>query len=206
MQKNKLHLMAMTIGAIVSGGVFAQANMLTDQSMAQHKALAEQQAQEIRQAPTVVSPGVVSSGTAAEISRLNEQIAILKAQVQRSELLAKIAKQESETTLARKASDTNSVVVDAPPPVVRSIEGSNNRLNAVLAFSSGETAVATTGATLSGGWKVVSVKESSVVLKRPRNGELVTLNFGYAPATQTQGAGQFGNQMSPSGMNLPMPR
>lgn len=205
MQKNKVRVIALLVGTFVGGVSFAQSNLLGSQVIDQHKAIAEQQAEQIRQAPSVVSPGVVSSGTAAEISRLNEQIAILKAQVQRAELLGKIAKQDSEIAMARKASDTNSVIVDAPPPVVRSIEGTNNRLNAVLAFSSGETAVATQGATLSGGWKVVSIKESSVVLKRPRNGELVTLNFGYAPASPTHSPGSGGGQMPPN-MTLPLAR
>lgn len=127
-----------------------------------------------------------SAGTAEEIAAINEQVILLQARLKKLQVEDEIAKQNASIAEAEKAANTargTDKKEGPPPPVVRSIEGYGGKLTAQVAYTGGETAIATPSGALPGGWSVVHIKENEVALRR--DGKVTILKFGYAPAGET---------------------
>lgn len=129
---------------------------------------------------TFSAPSV--AGTAEEIAALNEEIILLQARLKKLEVEEKIAKQQEGIALSERAANIargHDVKKDALVPVVRSTEGYNGKITAVLAYSGGETVSVKEGNTIPGGWVVTSIKVNEVVLKK--DGKSTSLKFAHAP-------------------------
>lgn len=128
-------------------------------------------------------PSVAAAGTAEEIAALNEEIILLQARLKKLEVEEKIAKQQAEIATSERAANLargHDIPKEPTAPVVRSTEGYNGKITAVLAYSGGETVSVKEGSTIPGGWVVASIKVNEVVLKK--NGKQTSLKFAHAPS------------------------
>lgn len=122
-----------------------------------------------------------ASGVSREIATINEQILLLQARLKKIQVEEQISKKVSEDATNRRMAYVaeNSEKREEIVPVIRSIEGFAGKMTVQLAFSGGQTVVASKGSKIPGGWTVSEVRHDSVSLKR--QGETRQLMFGYAP-------------------------
>ena len=97
----------------------------------------------------------------------NERMAVLRAQQQELEVEAQIAAKQTEIQRI-KGVDRFEVKTARPMPIVRSIEGIDNKKMATISYPSGEEETVRIGDTLKSGWKVVGIDLRTVSLVRKR--------------------------------------
>lgn len=117
------------------------------------------------------------AGSAAEqIQTINEDVAVLNAQLAEMEVKAKIASKQQE--ISRLGAQAISSPSDQSLPVVRSIEGAGGRMQAQLAIGGGNTQTVIKGDKI-GDWTVNQIDVNSVYLARGK--QTVRLGFGTEP-------------------------
>lgn len=113
---------------------------------------------------------------AEQIQSSNENVAVLNAQLAEMEVQAKIALKQQE--IDRLGGKPLTSLSDQSLPVVRSIEGANGRMQAILATGGGATQTVVKGDQI-GEWTVNKIDVNSVVLARGK--QIVRLGFGTEP-------------------------
>lgn len=158
----------------------------------------------------------VAGSAAREISKINEEIAVLTAKLNKLKVEAEISVKQKEIdgavsafgengapqiqgagpNMQRGALDSTQVEVEVatPAPAIHSIEGVDGKLYATLIFSGGMNQIVQKGEVIKDGWKVVGLTSSSVTLSR--GGKETRLGFGLPPAAEPQRASGYGG---PSG-------
>ncbi len=158
----------------------------------------------------------VAGSAAKEISKINEEIAVLTAKLNKLKVEAEISVKKKEIEGAASALDENGalpvqgagpnmqrdalnstqveVETETPAPAIHSIEGVDGKLYATLIFSGGMNQIVQKGEVIKDGWKVVGLTSSSVTLSR--GGKETRLGFGLPPAAEPQRASGYGG---PSG-------
>ena len=132
--------------------------------------------------------------TAEKIKRINEQTALLDAELRQLETQEKVAQKKSDIShLSGTASS------DDATPVVKSIGGMDEQLNATLLFQGGVTQTVSKGDVLPNGWKVLSITGNKVdVARGSQRKSLIRGNAAPVPETQSQGHGAV--PMPPNGI------
>ncbi|MEW5890663.1 MAG: pilus assembly protein PilP [Pseudomonadota bacterium] len=123
-----------------------------------------------------VSQASAGEGVADEIARINEQIAVLSAQVKELDLRLQIATKRAEI---ERLAGGGAAGMSGELPVVRGIEGIDGKLKATLVFAGGIQQTVAKGETTRGGWTVAEINVNSVSLVRGK--EKVRLGFGNEP-------------------------
>jgi type IV pilus biogenesis protein PilP len=143
----------------------------------------------VRSAPAAVAavplPGShMSASTAAEIERINEQMALLQAQLNQLELRAKIASKQKEINgVAAPYSMPSAFGGKNGSPSVLSVAGLKGRLEAVLVFPGGVTQRVRAGDVMDDR-RVAKVALTEVVLTDLKGGHVQRLAFGSSPITR----------------------
>ncbi|MFC5474051.1 type IV pilus biogenesis protein PilP [Paraherbaspirillum soli] len=106
-----------------------------------------------------------AESTADNLSRIEAETLILKAQERQIQVKAQIAAKEAE--IAAKQNENNKVSRSAGPgdPVIRAIEGIGNTLYATLSLDNGSTVDVRSGAMLPNGMKVISIRQNEVIVQ-----------------------------------------
>ncbi|HEX2544499.1 MAG TPA: type IV pilus biogenesis protein PilP [Ramlibacter sp.] len=137
--------------------------------------------------PASIASPPVGAGTAAEIQRINEQMALLQAQLNRLELQARIAAKHKEIEQASTggAAPAAASAFDsrAGLPSVVSVAGLKGRLEAVLVFPGGLTQRVRAGDVIDER-RVARVALNEVVLTDLQGKKVQRLAFGSAPLTR----------------------
>lgn len=144
--------------------------------------------------------GAFADGTAEQIKAINEEVAVLSAKLAAMEIRAKIAGKQQE--IDRFGASTGVSPLDSTSrelPVVRSIEGANGRMQAILATGGGATQTVSKGDKI-GEWTVNKIDVNAVLLARGK--QVVRLGFGIEPpvASQTSQGGIPSPGFPPPGM------
>ncbi|MDB5798433.1 MAG: type pilus biosis protein PilP [Paucimonas sp.] len=130
-------------------------------------------------APAAANAAAGGNSAAEQIARINESIAILTAQKAELELRAQIAQRQAEidkVTGSHPGGPGGAAAAAGNAlglPVVRSIEGMDGRLRAVLAFNGGMLQTVRQGEKIAGDWTVSDISTGSITLTRGR--EIVRL-------------------------------
>jgi type IV pilus biogenesis protein PilP len=133
-------------------------------------------------ASVLVSAPAGAESAAEKIAKINESIAILTAQKAELELRAQIANKQAEIDKSGAGSagyaggagrQASAGGHDIGLPVVRSIEGMDGRLVAMLVFSGGLMQRVKQGEKIHGDWTVADIGTHSLTLTRGR--EIVRL-------------------------------
>lgn len=122
------------------------------------------------------SNGAFAENVAEQIRQTNENVAVLSARLAEMEVRAKIAAKQQE--IDRLGGQTTASSLDQPLPVVRSIEGANGRMQAVLATGGGATQTVVKGDQI-GDWTIDKIDVNSVFLAKGK--QIVRLGFGTEP-------------------------
>lgn len=122
------------------------------------------------------SNGAFAENVAEQIKQTNENVAVLSARLAEMEVRAKIAAKQQE--IDRLGGQTAASPSDQPLPVVRSIEGANGRMQAVLATGGGATQMVVKGDQI-GEWTINKIDVNSVFLAKGK--QIVRLGFGTEP-------------------------
>lgn len=133
------------------------------------------------------SNSVFAVGVAEQIKAINEDVAVLSAKFAEMEIKAKIAgKQQEIDRLGASASASPLDSAARELPVVRSIEGVDGRMKAILATGGGATQTVVRGDKV-GEWTINKIDVNSVSMARGK--QIVRLGFGTEPpiTPQTQG-------------------
>ncbi len=129
-----------------------------------------------------ISNSVFAETVAMQIKVINENVAVLSAKLAEMDVKAKIAGKQQE--IDRLGVSTGVSQTDAAAkelPVVRSIEGVDGRMLAILATGSGEIKTVVRGDKV-GEWTINKIDVNSVTLAHGK--QIVRLGFGAeAPAT-----------------------
>ena len=135
-------------------------------------------------AAALSAPASAGKNVAEELSRINEQIALLSARLKELEVRAQIAAKQAEIErLGGGAVERTSEV-----PVVRAIEGVPGQLKATLAFGGAIQQTVAKGETTRGGWTVAEIGVNAVSLTRGK--ERIRLGFGNEPTpARPEGSG-----------------
>lgn len=138
-----------------------------------------------------VSVGALAQAPAERVRQINEELAVLSAQLQKLELEAKIASKEAEKQrfgAAGVPSFTNQATDEMP--VVRAIDGMDGKLVATLAMRGGVVQTVREGEKF-GAWTTKAITVNAVTLARGK--ETVRVPFGNEPpSTNNQGGAQGG--------------
>lgn len=128
-----------------------------------------------------------AESTADNLSRIEAETLILKAQEKQIQVRAQIADRESEIVSKQIASGHASRFAEAP--VVRGVEGIGNNLYASLYLENGSSVDVRSGETLSNGMKIVSIRANEVIVEN-RNKRRMRLApaVPVAPATAVSAA------------------
>lgn len=122
------------------------------------------------------APTAAADSTADHLARINEEIAVLTAQVKELDLRLQIATKKSEI---ERLAGGDASGRSGEMPVVRGIEGMDGKLRATLAFGGGVQQTVVKGETTRGGWTVAEINVNAVSLVRGK--EKVRLGFGNEP-------------------------
>ena len=155
------------------------------------------------QQPATNTPYVAGSA-AREISRINEDIAVLTAKLNKLKVEAEISMKKKEIEGASGTVDQAGAIpmqsagpnmarggipstqieseIETPAPAIHSIEGVDGKLYATLIFSGGMNQIVQKGEVIKDGWKVVGLTSSSVTLSK--GGKETRLGFGLPPAAE----------------------
>ena len=120
-----------------------------------------------------------AQSTAEQLARINESIALLNAQKAELELKAQIAAKQAEISRSGvalpgvAAGGRQRNMGDGPLPVVRSIEGVDGKLRAILNMGGGIIQSVRPGDKIVGDWTVGEITPQSLSLSR--GGEIVRL-------------------------------
>jgi len=128
---------------------------------------------------------------AERVRQINEDIAVLSAQLLKLELEAKIAGKEAEKQRSSGASGFANPVTDEMP-VVRAIDGMDGRLVATLAMRGGVVQTVREGEKF-GVWTTKAITVNSVTLARGK--ETVRVPFGNEPPGAGNHSGAVGSPM-----------
>lgn len=137
-----------------------------------------------------LTAGVQAQSPAERVRQINEDIAVLSAQLQKLELEAKIAGKESEKQRSSGAGVPG--FANQPTdemPVVRAIDGMDGKLVATLAMRGGVVQTVREGEKF-GAWNTKTITVNSVTLARGK--ETIRVPFGNEPPganNQTSGPG-----------------
>jgi len=143
------------------------------------------------------SGSVLAESAAERVRQINEDIAVLSAQLQKLELEAKIAGKEAEKQRS-EGTGTKAGFLGQPldeMPVVRAIDGMDGKLVATLAMRGGMVQTVRQGEKF-GAWTTNAITVNAVTLARGK--EIVRLPFGNEPPSAINPFGQ------PSGIGGPM--
>lgn len=126
-----------------------------------------------------ISVGAMAQTSAERVRQMNEEIAILDAQLKKLELEAKIAgkemeKQRSSGTAAPSFANQTTEEM----PVVRAIDGMDGKLVATLGMRGGVTQTVREGEKF-GAWTIKTITVSSVTLAKGK--EIARVPFGNDP-------------------------
>ncbi|HNY39138.1 MAG TPA: type IV pilus biogenesis protein PilP [Bryobacteraceae bacterium] len=134
------------------------------------------------------APGVWADTPAERVKQINEEIAVLSAQLQKLELEAKIANKEAEKQRVSGVSAPGGIGQATDElPVVRAIDGMDGKLVATLAMRGGMVQTVREGEKF-GAWTTKTITVNAVTLARGK--ESVRVPFGNEPP-------------APSGSNSP---
>lgn len=159
----------------------------------------------------------VQGSAASEIAKINEEIAVLTAKLNKLKVQADIAAKTKEIETQNAALDAGAMMqggqnaapsmgamgrgvlsapaeIETPAPAIHSIEGADGKLYATLIFSGGMNQIVQKGEVIKDGWKVVGLTSSSVTLSR--GGKETRLGFGLPAAASNERAPGYG---APSG-------
>lgn len=136
---------------------------------------------------------VHADGSASEIARISEEIAVLQAKQRRLDVELMIAQKQGELNKLSGASQPASMANTMP--TVRSIEGIDGKLRATFAFGSGMTQTKSQGDVLANGWKVERIDVSTVTLSNGKDRRSIA--FGNEPPAQLTQPGSSMPQMLP---------
>lgn len=140
-----------------------------------------------------LSAGVQAQSPAERVRQINEDIAVLSAQLQKLELEAKIAGKESEKQRSSGAAVpgfANQATDEMP--VVRAIDGMDGKLVATLAMRGGVVQTVREGEKF-GAWTTKTITVNSVTLARGK--ETIRVPFGNEPPGANNQAGGIGAPM-----------
>lgn len=143
-----------------------------------------------------------SSGTAAEIQRINEEMTLLNAQFSRLELQAKIAQKQKELKGSDTGFGSGPMGSSAGNPSVVSVAGLKGSLDALLVFPGGLVQRVKVGDVI-GDRKVAIVAINEVVLTDLKGKSPQRLAFGTNAAAREQ-VQQPNGQMQPGMPPLPL--
>lgn len=138
---------------------------------------------------------LAAENVAEQISRINENIAVLSAQQKELDLKLQIATKQAEINRLDAATSGSASSNSAEVPVIRGIEGVDGKLKATLGFSGGIQQTVTQGEKTRGGWSVVQIDASAVTLAR--GNEKVRLGFGVEPPTTPSNQAGVPGQFAP---------
>ncbi|AIY39640.1 putative exported protein [Collimonas arenae] len=135
-----------------------------------------------------------ADSTADNLTRIEAETLILKAQERQIQVKAQIAAREAE--IASRQSESDKVGRNAGPgdPVIRAIEGIGNTLYATLALDNGSTVDVRSGSTLPNGMKVLSIRQNEVIVQSGQRDKRQIRLALFAPLA----AGNGGNTIYPS--------
>lgn len=140
-----------------------------------------------------LSAGAVAQSPADRVRQINEDIAVLSAQLQKLELEAKIAGKEAEKSRSNGAgapSFANQATDEMP--VVRAIDGMDGKLVATLAMRGGVVQPVREGEKF-GAWTTKTITVNSVTLARGK--ETIRVPFGNEPPGASNQSGGPGAPM-----------
>ena len=146
------------------------------------------------------SPSWADSGAAERIRQINEEIAVLSAQLQKLEVESKIIekteknRQLSSGPIKEVRSESREV------PTVKTIDGVDGKLRARLSFRDG-TQIVSVGDSF-GQWQVKEISVNSVVLQ-DRDGKRTRLLFGDVASKPFADRGAVPGGMPGMPVNLP---
>lgn len=143
----------------------------------------------------LVGGASAQTNTAEEITRINEEIAVLTAKLAKLDTEAKIAARQAEIRKLDGSSNiTGNTVVpsgnDSDAPVVRSIEGIDGKLRATLFNRSGGGVLSVGEGDKYGAWTVRTIRFNSVTMARGK--ETISLNFGGESSGNQGGSAGLG--------------
>lgn len=137
-----------------------------------------------------ISVGAMAQTSAERVRQMNEEIAILDAQLKKLELEAKIAGKEVEKQRSSAApSPAFGNQATEEMPVVRAIDGMDGKLVATLGMRGGMTQTVREGEKF-GAWTIKAITVSSVTLARGK--EIARVPFGNDPPFAANNVGASG--------------